>query len=529
MVKKGVVSFVLLLASCWCASSDNPSCDPKVYGGASFSELVMQQECDVDEKLLKLFTDKDSFKTMLDKVASNVMCIGFIEAFNMTSKDSCTYDYLAHIPSEDFCKNSKALDVLVQANDSSVFDEHYRVVEVVNFVFQHCDYMCNDSTGSNQLCWSFGEVVKFVMKHHVTTPPTITNTSLSSDIPATTQSTVPSWLGGTTKKASHEEDSDSTTAHDGDSGIDGTNVGSVDKNSTSTTGAESTSNKPKLLNTLSGGVKSSPSPDFKLLFHENISTPSSSSSTNAPPPDVPIKLMDKQHINVDTNKDPNISDSPGEHTDSPGEHTDSPGEQTDIPGENTDSPGEHTGSPGGHPHLDTLDQHPNTSSNPETSDPDGDNVDAISDQGNLPPESSGDMIRVDEQSHLEQNLQENGDKDQTAVSSDGGKSGTGNADSKDGGSYEYDDDDDDDGYSYWHFAAVLLFILFLGVATYLATLNRKKVCRVCGCVRALCVYVRACIVCMRACNVCMRVCVCCLCMYVRVCVLCYSNTNQKIL
>jgi len=524
MAKKGVLSLFLLLAICWRSRSDNPPCDPKVFSGASFSDFVTQKNCDVDERLLKLFTDEDSFKVMLDKAVTNVMCIGFIEAFNMTSEDSCTYDYLAHIPSEDFCKNSKALDVLVLANDSSVFDEHYRVVEVANFVLQHCDYMCSDATGSNELCWSFNEVVKLVMKHHVSTPPIITTTSPSSDTPATAQPTDPSWLGLGSKKASHEKDSNSTTVHDGDSGVGGTNngdVSSIDKSSTSTTGTGSATSKP-LPNTLSGEVQSSPSLDTELLFSKDISTPSSSSSTDAPPDhsEVPIQLGDKQHANVDANypdEHPNISDTSDQHPDSPNPHPDTPGtpdQHPDSSNPHPDTPGtpdQHPDSPDPHPdtpgtpdqHPDSPDLHPNTSSSPDehpkTLAPNGDNLDAIPGQDNLPPDSSGDMISVDEPgdkpSHLQQGLPESDDKDQIAVSSDTGKSGTGNVASKDRGGYEYDDDeDDDDGYSYWHFAAVLLFILFLGVATYLATLNRKKVCCVC-------------VVCMRVCIVCVCVCV----------------------
>ena len=379
---------LLLLSSCWCSSSDNSPCDLKVYGGASFSEFVMQQKCDVDEKLLKLFTDEDSFKIMLDKAASNVMCIGFIEVFNMTSEDSCTFDYLAHIPSEDFCKNSKALDVLVQANDSSVFHEHYRVVEVVNFVLQHCEYMCSDATGSNKLCWSFGEVVKFVMKHHVTTPPTITNTSPFSDIPATTQPTEPSWLGLGSEEAS---DSKSTTVHD-DSGFGGTNndhvVDSVDKSNTSTIGTGSSSNKT-LPNTLSSGEQSPPSLDIESLFSEDTSTPSSSSSTDVPSPGHPEA--------VDNNPDfDQYLDIPDQHLDTTHQHPDTTDQNLDNPHQHLESPVQYLGSP---------DLHPSTTSYPDlhskSSDQNGDNLDGSPDQDadNLPLESPGVPINDE----LEQN------------------------------------------------------------------------------------------------------------------------------
>jgi len=105
-----------------------------------------------------------------------VMCngIGFIEVFNMASEDSCNYDLLATISSDDCCKDSKLTEVLTQANNSGVFVEHTNVTIIANFVIEHCTYMCNGSTGSNDLCWAFGEYVKFVMARHMTTPPPIT-------------------------------------------------------------------------------------------------------------------------------------------------------------------------------------------------------------------------------------------------------------------------------------------------------------------------------------------------------------------
>ena len=173
----GVYISLVLLSNYWCAlgerSSGNPLCDPTVFGGMSFSQFVTEKECGVDENLLKLFRDDDSFKSMVNKTAANVMCIGFIEVFNMASEDSCSYDSLAQIPSEDFCKDSKLLDVLIMANDSDVFDGHNNVPEVANFLLRFCNYMCSNSSGSNELCWAFGEYVK-IMKHDVITlpPPT---------------------------------------------------------------------------------------------------------------------------------------------------------------------------------------------------------------------------------------------------------------------------------------------------------------------------------------------------------------------
>ena len=168
----GVYISLVLLSNFWCALGERSTlCDPTVFGGMSFSQFVTEKRCDVDEKILKLFMDDDSFESMVNKTAANVMCIGFIAVFNMASEDSCSWDSLAHIPSEDFCKDNKILDVLILANNSGVFDGHSKVTEVANFIFKYCDYMCNDTTGSNELCWAFGEYVKIVKKLHVTTTP----------------------------------------------------------------------------------------------------------------------------------------------------------------------------------------------------------------------------------------------------------------------------------------------------------------------------------------------------------------------
>ena len=302
-----------------------------------------------------------------------------------------------------------------------MFDEHYRVVEVVNFLLQHCDYMCSDATGSNELCWSFGEVVKFVMKHHVTTPPTVMAISPSSDTPATTQPTESSWLGLVTEEAS---DSKSTTVHDDDSGVGGTNndhvVDNVDKSNTSTTGTGSTSNKT-LPNTPSSGEQSSPSLDIESLFSEDTSTPSSSSSTDVPSPGHPEAVdnnLDKnnnipdfldryldipdQHPDT-TDQHPDTTDqhpdTTDQHPDTTDQHPDTTDQSLDNPDQHLDSPVQYFGSP---------DLHPSTSSYPDlhskSSDQNGDNLDGNPDQDadNLPLESPGDPIS-DELNHLEQN------------------------------------------------------------------------------------------------------------------------------
>jgi len=95
--------------------------------------------------------------------------------------DSCNYDLLSTITSDSFCNNSEQLlEVLTRAVDSGVFVEHNKVTEVANFVIQHCTSMYSESTGSNELCWAFGEYVKFVMMHHVTTRLTHQKASTAS-------------------------------------------------------------------------------------------------------------------------------------------------------------------------------------------------------------------------------------------------------------------------------------------------------------------------------------------------------------
>ncbi|XP_065901172.1 clumping factor B-like [Dysidea avara] len=447
MARKGVLSLVFLLGSCWCAigedNSTSPLCDPKVFGGASFSKFVGDQRCDVDENLLKMFTNNDSFKSMVNKTAANVMCIGFIEVFNMASEDSCSFDSLANIPSENFCKDGRMFDVLILANDSDVFDGHSNIIEVANFILKYCGYMCNDTSGSNELCWAFGEYVNIVMKHHVNTPPTPTSQPPTTESVATTSTPTPNLqlTALFDKKPDTPQESEGEDGHkdvevenngSNDDGHEGenndTNGGKVDDENKDDSDQENRSNEEM-------GRLEDPTPSFVTPSLPSNDTGSdgdqdSSQSTSSE--------TYKQTTTTDKlNNQFHVTTGPSVHSD-----TDGQGGESDI------TPPRR------------LDDETNTDGGTSQDGQDADKE--RQDQGI----SQGDQDDDKES-------QDQGDQDADKESQDADKDDA----SKDGGKpdVDYDYDDDDDGYSYWHFAAVLLFILFLGVGIYLASLNRKKI------------------------------------------------------
>ena len=147
-------------------------CIPEVRG-EPFVQYVENKNCEVDEKLLELFNSVSFNESVANMPTTNFMCIGFIDALNVT-KDStlenlCVFGLLSDIRDDDFCSDSKMMTVLEKVVDSSVFDRISLIV--ANFTRQHCDVMCD---GSNELCWAFGITAKLILKQRVvsTTPPT---------------------------------------------------------------------------------------------------------------------------------------------------------------------------------------------------------------------------------------------------------------------------------------------------------------------------------------------------------------------
>ena len=468
MATKGVFALVLLLTSCWCSlgesessKSENPPCEPKVFDGTPFSQFVTKKECGVDENLLKLFRDDDSFKSMVNKTAANVMCIGFIEVFNMASEDSCSYDSLAHIPSEDFCKDSDLIGKLKLANNSDVFDGHDKVTEVANFILKFCNYMCNDTIGSNELCWAFGEYVKVVMKHHTTTttatqPPTTQPTSTSKPTP------------------------DFTSMFDDGGGHIG-NSGGVDEGDDKDDHEQGKNSDTNVDNDDEGKVASDKgTTELHAEIPIDVAPLPSSNDSHTPP------LIDGGDQGLSTD-DPDLS------TDSTGQpiadntSTDSlDGGDNDIslstPAEEQPSSSQQPSGSTNHPtisHNQIGDNETGDESSGDhlTTDPDGDdshfsktesdhtdNSNDHTDQGTNNDQHTGQANDIDQHTGQGNNNDQYTSQNNVENSQDSKHADV---------DYEYDDDD---GYSYWHFAAVLLFILFLGVGIYLASLNRKKVC-----------------------------------------------------
>jgi len=434
-------SLFLLLASCWCALGNNiPQCDPTVFGDVPFPNFVVDQKCDIDANLMNLFREEDSFSFLVNKTAGNVMCIGFIEVFNMAREDSCTYDSLATIPNEDFCNNSKVFDMLTQANNSDAFDGHNKVIKVVGYVLNHCDYMCSDLTGSSVLCWAFGEYVKLFMKHHVHISPT-------NEVPTVT--TKPSFLSSFEAKEK-----------DGDSVGEGEKitVGGISEESPSSSKQEEGMYQPtKSTDQTMDSINQTTKGTDQLNDQTTDSTDPPSKSTDQATESTVVSITESTESNNQTTEiTPDSIAQPSESTNQTADNTDQTAkstvqltETTEQPAQIIDQPSENINSTIEHPEDHNTMLHY------------GDDLFGELDNGN------GNGNGSDKQTTNSQNEK-----------SDKGDSGNSNGADE----YEYDDNDDDDGYSYWHFTAVLLFILFLGVGIYLASMNRKKVCLTVCCV-----------------------------------------------
>ena len=164
---------ILLCIGCWRSFviAAKP-CVPEVRGD-SFVQYVENKNCEVDEKLLKLFNPVSFNESVVNRLTANFICTGFIDALNVTRDSTlenlCVLGLLSDIRDTYFCSDSKMMAVLEAVIDSSVFDGIS--ITVANFTRQHCDVVCKDC---NELCWAFGITAKLVLKPSVmsTTPPT---------------------------------------------------------------------------------------------------------------------------------------------------------------------------------------------------------------------------------------------------------------------------------------------------------------------------------------------------------------------
>ena len=148
----------------------NPPCRPTVKD-VSFTQFMESRNCEVDEKLLKLFSSEEFNNSIANNVYANFMCIGFIDALALVPDDICDlFDPLSDIPDDDFCSSTKIayMQKIVNAN---VFDNMSNIFIVTKFTEENCKALCEGDT--NQLCWAFGIIAKAVFKHLSTQAPTI--------------------------------------------------------------------------------------------------------------------------------------------------------------------------------------------------------------------------------------------------------------------------------------------------------------------------------------------------------------------
>ena len=164
--------FALLSVSFWRPydGAGNPPCRPTVKD-VSFTQFMESRNCEVDEKLLKLFSSEEFNNSIANNVYANFMCIGFMDALALVPDNICdSFDPLSDIPDDDFCSSTKIayMQKIVNAN---VFDNRSNIFIVTKFTEENCMVLCEGDT--NQLCWAFGIIAKAVFKHLSTQAPTI--------------------------------------------------------------------------------------------------------------------------------------------------------------------------------------------------------------------------------------------------------------------------------------------------------------------------------------------------------------------
>ena len=60
--------------------------------GEPFVEFMKNKNCEVDEKLLKLFNPESFNESVADKSNVNFMCIGFMDALSLAPESLCLFD-----------------------------------------------------------------------------------------------------------------------------------------------------------------------------------------------------------------------------------------------------------------------------------------------------------------------------------------------------------------------------------------------------------------------------------------------------
>ena len=466
MVAFKVLLLVTLFVS-YC-NGENPPCTPKVKN-EPFTDSMEKMNCAVDKNLLRLFATEEVFNnSIVDNPYSNFMCIGLMNALTLVPETLCdVYNPLGDIQDGDFCSSSK-IATLRKISNSSMFDEKSNFVTVSKYTEGNCKQICKDST--NYLCWSFGIIAEAVWKY-----------TQSTDVPPTAApqpSTAPklpylsSQYNGSPGSVSSDKPEDNRTASDGggantnDIGGDkgqekapdkpeGNNHTDGDVNNDSDKGGDEThSDKPEDNNHTDGDVNNdgdkgdethSDKPEDTLTDYFNKNKDNNSESINNPS----TKDGDGKEISNEDNEENKESE----------DHNNEGPIKIVSPG-NDDIDDDRSHPLGGSDSNQTVKNSTKDQSQPNGTEIGNDTTDTHAEDGTEDNDDAQDGTGQDLNSS--QDIADGDDDstdenpDQERVNFDG-------------------NDDDDDGYSYWHFAAILLFILFLGVAGYLASLNRKKV------------------------------------------------------
>ena len=449
-----VLQLVILLIS-YCSGADNPPCRPTVKD-VSFTQFMESRSCEVDEKLLKLFSSEEFNNSIVNNLYANFMCIGLMDALALVPDDICDFDPLSDIPDGDFCSSAKIayMQKIVNAN---VFDNTSNIFVVSKFTGENCKVVCENS---NQLCWAFGIIAKAVLKHLSTQAPTTTTTTTTSTPTTNTAPPLPPLITGTSDIHSHDSPNNSSEGDvdNGDGDGKGENSDHTDKPEPPAVTATATDGGIARYYKVSNSSNESPSTKNN---EEDGHEDNENKGTTADPGND----TDNNHTNplsesngdgnqtVNSTKEAGVTEQPGV-TEDPGV-TEQQGGVTEQPGVTEQQGGGTDQQGGGTEDYENL----------------------VEDQGHY-GENTTDSTPQDDHGVGSNPTDHSTDQGADSNNDDSSEQNSDHSDADFGNTIGNDDaydDDDDDGYSYWHFAAILLFILFLGVAGYLASLNRKKV------------------------------------------------------
>ena len=440
MARLGSLLLVLLFIGYWCPyeiSAD--TCVPTVKG-EPFVEFMKNKNCEVDEKLLKLFNPESFNETVSNKSNTNVnfMCIGFMDALSLAPESLCFFDPLSDIPDSDFCSSTKMMTTLGKIVNGSVFDKRSNIVIVSNYTIHLCKMLCS---GYNELCWAFGTIARVVLKESsipttepATTTTTTTTTEPASTDPTTVSPTIPILSIGTDTDI-HGDDPITPAK---DTNNDAVQSAYDAKNSSSDGNTGDSQAVP--IASHNDEDQEGPSDDGGKMLSGSISTGDNKKITGPNDKDQEGPSSSSDDDNSNNNTTVNITDVHHNTTTAP--------ENSTTPTNATASEEVSSVGAGNEDIVDNDDQ--NVGVDHDSDDQNGGVYHDNGDQNDVDYD-----VSLDDSDHNDVVKPDNNDHK--------------------GGADHIDDDDDDDGYSYWHFAAILLFILFLGVAGYLASHNRKKV------------------------------------------------------